>query len=95
MRALTYFYSLAKCEALSKRCKTPLYIQHSVNHAFIPWTFANIFQVKILYLIFRALKFIGPFVLMIYTILSRDLSRFFMIYSIFLIGFSQGSLFTD
>ncbi|VDN39567.1 unnamed protein product [Gongylonema pulchrum] len=38
---------------------------------------------------FRALKFIGPFVLMIYTILSRDLSRFILIYSIFLIGFSQ------
>ncbi|VDK59214.1 unnamed protein product [Anisakis simplex] len=38
----------------------------------------------------RALKFIGPFVLMIYTILSRDLSRFFLIYAIFLIGFSQG-----
>ncbi|VDN94168.1 unnamed protein product [Brugia pahangi] len=37
----------------------------------------------------RAVKFIGPFVLMIYTILSRDLSRFFLIYAIFLIGFSQ------
>ncbi|VDN07290.1 unnamed protein product [Thelazia callipaeda] len=37
----------------------------------------------------RALKFVGPFVLMIYTILSRDLSRFMLIYSIFLIGFSQ------
>ncbi|VDN05297.1 unnamed protein product [Thelazia callipaeda] len=37
----------------------------------------------------RAVKFIGPFVLMIYTILSRDLSRFLLIYSIFLIGFSQ------
>uniref|UniRef100_A0A8R1Y174 ANK_REP_REGION domain-containing protein n=2 Tax=Onchocerca volvulus TaxID=6282 RepID=A0A8R1Y174_ONCVO len=37
----------------------------------------------------RAIKFIGPFVLMIYTILSRDLSRFFLIYAIFLIGFSQ------
>ncbi|VDK82946.1 unnamed protein product [Litomosoides sigmodontis] len=37
----------------------------------------------------RALKFIGPFVLMIYTILSRDISRFMLIYSIFLIGFSQ------
>ncbi|VDD85581.1 unnamed protein product [Enterobius vermicularis] len=37
----------------------------------------------------RALKFIGPFVLMIYTILSRDLSRFFLIYFIFLMGFSQ------
>uniref|UniRef100_A0A915BMB3 ANK_REP_REGION domain-containing protein n=1 Tax=Parascaris univalens TaxID=6257 RepID=A0A915BMB3_PARUN len=36
-----------------------------------------------------ALKFIGPFVLMIYTILSRDLSRFLLIYAIFLIGFSQ------
>uniref|UniRef100_A0A0N5AF80 ANK_REP_REGION domain-containing protein n=1 Tax=Syphacia muris TaxID=451379 RepID=A0A0N5AF80_9BILA len=37
----------------------------------------------------RAQKFIGPFVLMIYTILSRDLSRFFLIYAIFLMGFSQ------
>lgn len=27
---------------------------------------------------------------MIYTILSRDLSRFLLIYAIFLIGFSQG-----
>ncbi|MFH4977998.1 hypothetical protein AB6A40_004707 [Gnathostoma spinigerum] len=37
----------------------------------------------------RAVKFIGPSVLMIYTILSRDLSRFIMIYAIFIIGFSQ------
>ncbi|CAJ0939097.1 unnamed protein product, partial [Mesorhabditis belari] len=37
----------------------------------------------------RALKFIGSFVLMIYTIIATDMSRFFLIYSIFLIGFSQ------
>lgn len=48
----------------------------------------NLFELHLIK-IFRALKFIGPFVLMIYTILSRDLSRFFLIYSIFLIGFSQ------
>ncbi|KAF8356406.1 ocr-2 [Pristionchus pacificus] len=37
----------------------------------------------------RAIKFIGPFVLMIYTIIATDLKRFIMIYIIFLAGFSQ------
>ncbi|GMR60082.1 hypothetical protein PMAYCL1PPCAC_30277, partial [Pristionchus mayeri] len=37
----------------------------------------------------RAIKFIGPFVLMIYTIIATDIIRFLLIYSIFLIGFSQ------
>ncbi|VDM51810.1 unnamed protein product [Angiostrongylus costaricensis] len=37
----------------------------------------------------RAIPFIGPFVLMVYTIIATDLTRFFMIYSIFLVGFSQ------
>ncbi|CAD5208241.1 unnamed protein product [Bursaphelenchus xylophilus] len=37
----------------------------------------------------RAIKFIGPFVLMIYTIIMRDLIRFFLIYFVFLLGFSQ------
>ncbi|CAD5205850.1 unnamed protein product [Bursaphelenchus okinawaensis] len=37
----------------------------------------------------RAIKFIGPFVLMIYTIIMRDLIRFFIIYAVFLMGFSQ------
>uniref|UniRef100_A0A183BPV9 Ion_trans domain-containing protein n=1 Tax=Globodera pallida TaxID=36090 RepID=A0A183BPV9_GLOPA len=38
----------------------------------------------------RAVKFVGPFVLMIYKIITQDLFRFFLIYFIFLIGFSQG-----
>ncbi|KAI1701171.1 ankyrin repeats (3 copies) domain-containing protein [Ditylenchus destructor] len=38
----------------------------------------------------RAIKFVGPFILMIYTIISRDMARFFVIYLIFLVGFSQG-----
>ncbi|CAD5224447.1 unnamed protein product [Bursaphelenchus xylophilus] len=38
----------------------------------------------------RAIKFVGPFVLMVYTIITRDMFRFFMIYFIFLMGFSQG-----
>ncbi|KAK5977516.1 Transient receptor potential cation channel subfamily V member 5 [Trichostrongylus colubriformis] len=37
----------------------------------------------------RAIPFIGPFILMVYTIIATDLTRFFMIYSIFLVGFSQ------
>ncbi|GMT35954.1 hypothetical protein PFISCL1PPCAC_27251, partial [Pristionchus fissidentatus] len=37
----------------------------------------------------RAIKFIGPFVLMIYTIIATDLRRFAMIYVIFLFAFSQ------
>ncbi|WKY14264.1 hypothetical protein Q1695_000088 [Nippostrongylus brasiliensis] len=37
----------------------------------------------------RALKFVGPFVLMVYTIIATDIRRFLMIYGIFLIGFSQ------
>ncbi|VDO88273.1 unnamed protein product [Heligmosomoides polygyrus] len=43
----------------------------------------------------RAIPFIGPFVLMIYTIISTDLTRFFLIYSIFLVGFSQYSCTSD
>ena len=38
----------------------------------------------------RAIKFVGPFVVMIYTIFLRDMTRFFMIYAVFLFGFSQG-----
>uniref|UniRef100_A0A1I7SHT8 Ion_trans domain-containing protein n=4 Tax=Bursaphelenchus xylophilus TaxID=6326 RepID=A0A1I7SHT8_BURXY len=38
----------------------------------------------------RAVKFVGPFVLMVYTIITRDMIRFFLIYFIFLLGFSQG-----
>ncbi|GMR44980.1 hypothetical protein PMAYCL1PPCAC_15175, partial [Pristionchus mayeri] len=37
----------------------------------------------------RAVKFVGPFVVMIYTIIARDLSQFIMIYITFLLGFSQ------
>ncbi|KAI1696929.1 ion transport protein domain-containing protein [Ditylenchus destructor] len=37
----------------------------------------------------RAVKFVGPFILMIYTIITRDMLRFFLIYLIFLVGFSQ------
>ncbi|GMS91669.1 hypothetical protein PENTCL1PPCAC_13844, partial [Pristionchus entomophagus] len=37
----------------------------------------------------RALKFIGPFVLMIYTIIATDLRRFILIYIIIMVGFSQ------
>ncbi|CAI2354992.1 unnamed protein product [Caenorhabditis sp. 36 PRJEB53466] len=36
-----------------------------------------------------AIPFVGPFVLMVYTIIATDLVRFAMIYSIFLVGFSQ------
>uniref|UniRef100_A0A914YX26 Ion transport domain-containing protein n=1 Tax=Panagrolaimus superbus TaxID=310955 RepID=A0A914YX26_9BILA len=38
---------------------------------------------------FRAMKFVGPFVVMIYTIFIRDMVRFFAIYAIFLIGFTH------
>lgn len=37
----------------------------------------------------RALKFIGPFILMVYKIILNDIIKFLMIYSIFLLGFSQ------
>ncbi|PAV90267.1 hypothetical protein WR25_14273 [Diploscapter pachys] len=37
----------------------------------------------------RVIRFVGPFVLMIYTIIASDIVRFGLIYSIFLIGFSQ------
>lgn len=37
----------------------------------------------------RALKFIGPFILMVYKIIINDIIRFLMIYSVFLICFSQ------
>lgn len=37
----------------------------------------------------RGFKSVGPFVLMLYKIILRDLSRFFIIYSIIVVGFSQ------
>uniref|UniRef100_A0A0K0E2D4 ANK_REP_REGION domain-containing protein n=1 Tax=Strongyloides stercoralis TaxID=6248 RepID=A0A0K0E2D4_STRER len=37
----------------------------------------------------RSVKFVGPFVLMIYTIIAQDMIRFVAIYFIFLLGFSQ------
>ncbi|KAK6744647.1 hypothetical protein RB195_011396 [Necator americanus] len=37
----------------------------------------------------RAVKWVGPFVLMVYTIIATDIRRFLMIYGIFLMGFSQ------
>ncbi|CEF69866.1 Nanchung [Strongyloides ratti] len=37
----------------------------------------------------RSIKFVGPFVLMIYTIIAQDMFRFVAIYFIFLLGFSQ------
>ncbi|VDM70674.1 unnamed protein product, partial [Strongylus vulgaris] len=40
---------------------------------------------------FRAIKFVGPFVLMVYTIIATDIRRFLLIYGIFLMGFSQGT----
>ncbi|CAJ0938994.1 unnamed protein product, partial [Mesorhabditis belari] len=42
----------------------------------------------------RAIKFIGPFVLMIYTIIRTDILRFVTIYVIFLFGFSQAFYIT-
>lgn len=38
----------------------------------------------------RGLKFVGPFVLMVYKILMGDMIRFLLIYSFFMIGFAQG-----
>lgn len=38
---------------------------------------------------FRAIHFIGSFILMIYRIVTRDISRFLFIYLIFITGFSQ------
>ncbi|KAI1728806.1 ion transport protein domain-containing protein [Ditylenchus destructor] len=37
----------------------------------------------------RGFKSVGPFVLMLYKIILRDLSRFFIIYLVIVIGFSQ------
>jgi len=37
----------------------------------------------------RGFKIVGPFVVMIYKMLKGDLLRFFTIYLIFMIGFSQ------
>uniref|UniRef100_A0A914YDM3 Ion transport domain-containing protein n=1 Tax=Panagrolaimus superbus TaxID=310955 RepID=A0A914YDM3_9BILA len=37
----------------------------------------------------RGFKSVGPFVLMLYKIIIRDLIRFFMIYCIIMVGFSQ------
>lgn len=37
----------------------------------------------------RVIRFVGPFVLMVYTIIATDIRRFLLIYGIFLMGFSQ------
>ena len=41
-------------------------------------------------LCFRGFALVGPFVVMIYQMLRRDFIIFFIIYMIFVIGFSQG-----
>ena len=40
---------------------------------------------------FRGFALVGPFVEMIYRMLKRDFLIFFIIYMIFVIGFSQGN----
>jgi len=42
-------------------------------------------------LLFRGFRIVGPFVVMIYKMIHTDLLRFFAIYLVFLIGFSQGN----
>merc|ERR1712004_137210 len=37
----------------------------------------------------RALQIVGPFVIMIYRMIAKDLLRFFVIYLIFIMGYSQ------
>ena len=41
---------------------------------------------------YRAFKILGTFVLTFYLILKRDISRFFLIWGVFLFSFSQGNL---
>jgi len=41
--------------------------------------------------LFRGFRIVGPFVVMIYKMIHTDLLRFFAIYLVFLIGFSQGN----
>ena len=43
-------------------------------------------------LFIRGTKIVGPFVVMIYKMIRGDLLRFFTIYVVFLIGFSQGEI---
>jgi hypothetical protein len=45
---------------------------------------------NIIFLIKRAFKRVGTFICIMFKILFHDLSRFLLIYSIFVIGFSQG-----
>uniref|UniRef100_A0A158P912 Ion_trans domain-containing protein n=1 Tax=Angiostrongylus cantonensis TaxID=6313 RepID=A0A158P912_ANGCA len=40
----------------------------------------------------RGMKFVGPFVLMVYKIIIGDMLRFLLIYSVFVLGFAQGML---
>jgi hypothetical protein len=42
--------------------------------------------------IFRGFKSVGPFVVMIYTMIMGDLLRFCTIYAVFIGGFSQGTV---
>lgn len=41
-------------------------------------------------MLLRGFGIVGPFVVMIYKMIHTDLLRFFAIYLVFLIGFSQG-----
>ena len=38
---------------------------------------------------YRGFRIVGPFVVMIYKMVVGDLRRFFIIYLVFLVGFSQ------
>jgi hypothetical protein len=68
------------------------------------WLFSVLFQVSSevlfrvivlmenpVFLIDRGFPIVGPFVLMILKMVKRDLTRFFLIDFVFLMGFSQGN----
>jgi len=59
------------------------------NPVFEHMTFQFPMSVFVL-LCFRGFALVGPFVVMIYQMLKRDFLIFFVIYMIFVIGFSQG-----
>ncbi|PIC20788.1 hypothetical protein B9Z55_025859 [Caenorhabditis nigoni] len=85
---------LHKCCQLLVICTIPLRLGCYLDDSFLVienFMVVCIVIMSTLHFLFycRSLKFVGPFVLMVYKIIVRDMLRFLLIYSFFLMGFAQ------
>lgn len=65
-----------------------------VNYSVIPLSLSAMFGWSYLLFFFLGFKHTGPFVVMIYKMLMRDIARFTFLFLVFLLGFTQGWFFS-